>query len=344
MESPSEALKKYLAVSDKRPSVLIADDDAGFVSRCREKLVRCGCNVAVAHTPEEGFEQFMTAPFGFDVIFVDLNFPDYPGAEGGWELTEKIVSATEQRGFNVAPQLICLSGSQIDELSEATKRHARPILKGRGADAVVFEVLHAIKFLDQLTAGLKIVIRHVSSIRDREYSKPEVRRYNFDLYPESAAVVLPDGLIEMKELKDAPLAMLDLLAWAIPQGPLRWNDLLRKANTHPYFRETLPSALFKTDNRDYLKVLVARVRAGLRNVLQDARINLKVDDVFASYYRDPLTEKFIRVDERESVRRTAEELKNTYPKLTDLLKEDKNAYYQLHAWVEIENCHPSEAE
>src|SRR5206468_1328675 len=118
MEQTSEALKRYLANSNRESHVLIADDDLRFVTRCRDKLLRCGCNVAVAYTPEEGFEKFIAAPFLFDAIFVDLNFPNYPGAEGGWQLIEQILSATEERGYNAAPQLICASGTQIDELSE----------------------------------------------------------------------------------------------------------------------------------------------------------------------------------------------------------------------------------
>jgi CheY-like chemotaxis protein len=347
MGSASKALKKYLASSirgGEKPKVLIVDDGALFLRNCQKILSDCGCEVSAVYTPDAGIEQFISSPFLFDVIFVDLYFPGYRGAEGGWQLTDTIISVAEERGYNVTPRLICVTGSRFNELTEAVKRHARPIVKGDGTEAVVFEVFNAIKFLDELKRGIKLIIRHVSKVHDREYLRPEARRYQFDLYPKSAALVIPEGEIEMPEVRDTPLVVLDLLAWASPQGPQRWNELLKKANASPYFKNILPTALFEDENRKYMKVLLSRLRSALRSALSSARINMEVDDVLTSYYRDPLTQKFVREEQRDTAREELKNLRNGYPALTELLTEDKNAYYQLHAWVEIENCRPDEAQ
>ena len=156
---------------NRKPRILIIDDDNGFCRLVKGHMDRAGFEVVSANTAEEGIA-FVLAN-GFDVIILDHVLPEQDGL---------VLLGELQSGQGAAP-VVYLTGSQDSRVAVAA-------LKAGAADYVVKDV-HG-DFLILLEKAVTNAMFATAIKRDKERAEAEVRiaRDEFKALAEERALLL----------------------------------------------------------------------------------------------------------------------------------------------------------
>ena len=156
---------------NRKPRILIIDDDNGFCRLVKGHMERAGFEVVSANTAEEGIAFVLTN--SFDVVILDHVLPEQDGLALLGEL---------QSGQGAAP-VIYLTGSQDSRVAVAA-------LKAGAADYVVKDV-HG-DFLILLEKAVTNAMFATAIKRDKERAEAEVRiaRDEFKALAEERALLL----------------------------------------------------------------------------------------------------------------------------------------------------------
>ena len=156
---------------NRKPRILIIDDDNGFCRLVKNHMERAGFEVVCANTAEEGIAFVLTN--SFDVIILDHVLPEQDGLALLGEL---------QSGQGAAP-VVYLTGSQDSRVAVAA-------LKAGAADYVVKDV-HG-DFLILLEKAVTNAMFATAIKRDKERAEAEVRiaRDEFKALAEERALLL----------------------------------------------------------------------------------------------------------------------------------------------------------
>lgn len=176
-----------------KAQILCVDDDPRFLTSMVDAFRSLGYRAQGAESPEAALQQFSSASFDFDVVVTDMTFGKQ---QRGQELMLELFRLRELRGFDPAPEVICLTGNElnfspslINDLNERGGEYVR-----KGSTQYIDMTIAAIERLSRLRGtGPSFVITHslsgdyswqkhdfqclageaVNSITVRRGSKPE---------------------------------------------------------------------------------------------------------------------------------------------------------------------------
>jgi CheY-like chemotaxis protein len=153
--------------------ILLVDDEAQPRSDIAALLRASGYAVHEAAMPEDAARIFAGHPFNFEVILTDLDFQNN-SKDGAW-LMREIFAMRANRGYDLAPEVVCLTGKIIDPnvANSVRQMGGQYVLKGLAMNYLL-EVKAAIARIAEFrNAGPTISFVHAAA---ESGHPPEIRQ------------------------------------------------------------------------------------------------------------------------------------------------------------------------
>jgi two-component sensor histidine kinase len=250
---------------NRKPRILIVDDDKGFCSLVSRHLERSGFETLCAHSVEEGLASALNG--AIDVIVLDHNLP----GQDGIRLLTVLKSRQE------APPVVYLTANQDSRIAVAA-------LKAGAADHVVKD-LHG-DFLLLLENAVTNAMFAAAIKRDKEKAEAEVRaaRDQYQALAEERALLL-------REVSHRVGNSLQLIASLLHfQGDMSGNEdvkaALNEANSRVLAVARVHRLLYTS--LDVRWISLADYLSNLIDDLQDATVSSDGDRSSISFSSDPV--------------------------------------------------------
>lgn len=237
-----------------------------------------------AETPEEALKKIDRNSFLYHVVLTDMDFRPLSENTGQW-LMERIIEIREQRGYDIAPEVICITGHPQmvkPEINNKVKLNGGVfILKGE-AMAYVVEVVAALQRIrDFRSKGIIIIFQHkIATGYSFGQMKGSVCSKNELLHK---ALIDNKGRRHDIPLSRVPLTYLNILAkYGYKSNGLTRDEIFQKASADNFFAAQFHGHEPKTKN-GFLNA-IRRASNGLGRVLHDLRWNIGPTEILVTDY------------------------------------------------------------
>jgi CheY-like chemotaxis protein len=204
-------------------SVLCVDDNLPFLNSMLERLAVANYAVDGVETPNAAIDAFGRNPFKYDVVITDMEFPS---CDDGEQLVAELIELRERRGYDAAPEIICITGARskmspglINRLKE---RGCHYVLKG--TDQYFIETQAAMMRLGQLRgSGPTFLFVHKGS---EQYEWDNKGKWGCSVGESVNEVfLLHSGRREKVKMDPTPRRLFDLLAKHTSRRPLSVEEV-----------------------------------------------------------------------------------------------------------------------
>jgi len=267
--------------SDSKPRILLVDDEAKPRGDIAALLRASGYDVEEASTPESAAEMFLNRPFDFDVVLTDLDFRN-SARDGSW-LMREIIDIRSNRGYDLAPEIICLTGKIIDPnvANEIRQSGGQYLLKGL-AKSYLLEVNAAIARISKFrNAGPSILFVH-GAAQSSSYPVLRPRGRACTVGESISHAMILHGRRPTIPLKPTPLRLLDFFAYRAARHPIRLEEAANAYALDEFYSYWAGKNREAGISSDNIKTNVDRIRVALTEGLRNAGLNVNGNDVLVS--------------------------------------------------------------
>jgi CheY-like chemotaxis protein len=259
-------------------SILCVDDNQPFLISMVERLEVAGYQVDAATSPESALDSLTRNPFRYDVVITDMEFP---GTKDGEQLVTEIIAFRETRGYDPAPEIICITGAKSkmtpELLQRMRERGCHYVLKG--TDQYFIETQASMTNLQELRSNrpLFLFIHGASA------------GYSWGLTGHAGCQVgesvnevhlLHAGLRRPIKMDPTPRRVFDFLAKRTSRRPYSVEEVANAMALDEFYNYWHGDE--GTLSSDWVKNNVARIRNALRQAFSDAGLPLIPTDVLAT--------------------------------------------------------------
>jgi CheY-like chemotaxis protein len=266
--------------------ILCVDDNAVFLQSMVERLQAEHYEVDHADSPGAALTAFKQSPFKYDVVLTDM---DFPSGDDGEMLIAELVELREKRGYDPAPEIICITGarSKMDPMlvNRLRDKGCQYVLKG--TDQYFIEAQAAMKRLqDVRTKGPIFLFAHAASA---DYKWDDTQKWGC-VVGESVAEVclLHSGRRINVKLGPAPRRLFDFFARRASMRAFSVEEVANALSLDEFYSywesgdETVTSNSVKTN--------VNRIRVALQATFKGMNLPFKPSDVLSSETYEDTTE------------------------------------------------------
>lgn len=267
-----------------------------------ERLQLDGHEVDRANSFQSAVDAFTRNQYGYDAVITDI---DLRGPEDGEDLASMLIALREKRGYDVAPEIICITGARSKMNSALMNR-----LRDRGCR-------YALKGSDQYLIETEAAMTHLKNIRgdgptflfvhrgSDNYAWGDTLSWGCNVGETVDQVLLlhPGGRKEI-ELGPAPRRLFDFLAKHTSRRPLTVEEVANGYALDEFY--SYWQSHDKTVSSDSVKNNVLRIRAALDIAFGAIGWFLRGENVLATEkYEDksePSLLADLRVDSKTRIR------------------------------------------
>lgn len=266
--------------------ILCVDDNAPYLKSMVERLQANNYEVDSTESPIAALSAFKQAPFKYDVVLTDM---DFPCGKDGEMLIAELVALREKRGYDPAPEIVCITGARSKMSPELVNRlrdkGCQYVLKG--TDQYFIETQAALKRLEEArTKGPTFLFVHAAS---PEYRWDDKQNWGC-VVGESVTEVclLHSGRRIRIKLGPAPRRLFDFLARRTSTRAFSVEEVANAVSLDDFYsyweggNETVTSNSVKTN--------VNRIRGGLRAAFKAMNLPFKPSEVLSSETYEDTTE------------------------------------------------------
>jgi CheY-like chemotaxis protein len=256
-------------------------DDEDKVRRVTQRVLESvGYEVDAVKTSEEAITLFEREPFGYEVILTDLTLKG--SALDGEQLMEVIFERRDERGYDPAPHIICVTG-QPDRQNSATvqrveEKGGRYVTKGH-PNVYLPLIEREVNRIEQLRhQGPTFMVIHALS---GKVGTSVIKSGTICPTGEAVTKILLSVSTEEVDLKLSPTEKLvfDYLARMTQRYPLSLSEVTQGLSENRFY------SLWFADggpSKENVKKVINTVRNKLMKALTLAKIGLKADDILVS--------------------------------------------------------------
>jgi CheY-like chemotaxis protein len=311
------------------PYILWVDDEDDVRRVTREVLESVGYEVVEAKTAEEAIERFKENPFRFDLVLTDIVLE---GSKlDGEQLMQKIFELRDERGYDPAPHVICITGKPDRQNSPTIGRveenGGRFVMKGHPNGFLPF-LERELKRIEELRGqGPIFIIEHALS----GYSG-SAKVKSGDVCPSGEKVIRVllryTGGEEDLKLNDEDKLVFDYLARFVKRNPRSLDMITQGYYEHPFYGNWLSAGV----NETKVKQSIYRIRRRMREAFAKVHLGLDPKDVL-------VTEK-ITSDEKEIGGQKKASRKSKNKKSSkDASKDNRNTQYRMKGRFIVRHIH-----
>lgn len=310
-------------------TILCVDDNVKFLSSMVERLQVEGFDVDGVSTCESAIAAFIAKPFGYDVVITDMAFP---GGEDGEQLVAKLIELRESRGYEAAPEIICITGDERKIRSELVnalrERGCQYVLKG--GDQYVVETQAAMMRLQKMRReGPTFLFVHQGSDRYEWDNKAIWSCTPGEVIKEVR--LLHSGGRELVDMAPAPRRLFDFLARHTSRRAFSVEEVANSISLDEFYNFWQRHE--NTDTRDSVKNNVHRIRVALDRVFRKMGSPFESDKVLSTQTYEDTSEPSFRIESQinSSGRIQVAAIDSLLP------YSEKDEWYRVNARVYVEH-------
>lgn len=309
-------------------SILCVDDDKKCLNSIVERLQAEHYDVDGSESANAAIAAFKRNPFKYEVVITDL---DMPGGADGEMLLAQLVELRERRGYDPAPEIICLTGAKSKMnpvlINRIRERGCHYVVKG--SDQYVIETQAAIMRLrDMRDKGPTFLFVHGAA---EKYKWDDKGQWGCQVGESVNEVLLvhSGGRVRAK-LAPTPRRLFDFFARRASTRPLSLEEVANNVALDPFYSywetgdETVSSESIKNN--------VRRIRTGLQAVFESINVPFKATEVLS-------TETY--EDTSEPAFGSSQKISRTHLKSTDIKSllpySEKTEFYRFKARALVEH-------